>query len=189
MSRRSLANLLSGQEPALGEVWRWYEFQRGLVLEERNRVLIALRNGDAIDSPRYLDKTYGELETVFKFQMDELDLYATLGMFACTEAALRVDCIRRIAEGKKDNVSRKFREIYKPQTRLEAILAVLKDHGSNYGIKGAVAEFKGALSLRDWLAHGRYWKPKLGRAAGYDPKDVFELCSELLQRAGIKLMS
>ena len=41
------------------------------------------------------------------------------------------------------------------------------------GINSAVLEFKGVLNLRHWLAHGRYWKPKLGRVAGYDAVNVF----------------
>jgi hypothetical protein len=44
------------------------------------------------------------------------------------------------------------------------------------------SEFKGTFSLRDWLAHGRYWAPKLGRAQGFLPGDIFDICKQLLKQ-------
>ena len=82
-------------------------------------------------------------------------------------------------------MSRRFWEIYKEhgvrKTRLDDILNIWRDQGATARIKTAVGEFKGALRLRHWLAHGRYWKPKLGRPDGYDPVDVFDICKELLK--------
>lgn len=105
-------------------------------------------------------------------------------MLVCTEAALRVDFIQRVMKREKDEVSRKFRNVFRrrgiEKIRLEEdILEIWKDHFEE--IKSSIAEFKGALNLRHWLAHGRYWKPKLGRVAGYDPVDVFDICKNLLQ--------
>jgi hypothetical protein len=45
--------------------------------------------------------------------------------------------------------------------------------------KSPAGDFKGALKLRNWLAHGRYWTPKLGRKS-YSPGDVFDICEQLL---------
>jgi len=111
-------------------------------------------------------------------------------MLTAAEAALRIDFVVKVSENKKDAVSYRFREAFKARgmksIRLEEdILDTWRDYGSNAGARAAVGEFKGVLGLRDWLVHGRYWKPKLGRAGGYDPIDVYEICSEMLQVIGL----
>jgi hypothetical protein len=65
----------------------------------------------------------------------------------------------------------------------EDILDTWREYGSDPEIKHVVSEFKGALNLRHWLAHGRYWKLNLGRVSGYNPVDVFDICRELLQKS------
>ena len=186
MTRGALSNLLSNEEQNLLDVWSWYEFQRALIGEEKSRVLAGLSSGLGLPMARYVGKTREELDGDFAYQLAELGQLTMLGMLACTEAALRVDFIERVANKKKDDVSRRFWEIYKGQgiekIRLEEdILDTCRDLGLAPGIKPAVAEFKGALHLRNWLAHGRYWKPKLGHAAEYDAVDVFDICKTLLQ--------
>jgi hypothetical protein len=186
MTRRSLANILSTEERDLLQVWSWYELQRALIDEEQGPVFEAMLAGSGLTTSRYAGKTRDELEADFAYQRDELAQLTKLGMLACTEAALRVDFIARVVNKRKDDVSRRFRKVGKARgvekIRLEEdILDTWRDVGIAPGIKLAVAEFKGALHLRHWLAHGRYWRPKLGRAAGHDPVDVFDICKELLQ--------
>ena len=45
----------------------------------------------------------------------------------------------------------------------------------------ARGELRGALHLRHWLAHGRYWKAQLGRKE-YDAQAIFNIVSEVFQR-------
>jgi hypothetical protein len=59
---------------------------------------------------------------------------------------------------------------------LEKILDAMKDEGARASV---VADFRGVLRLRNWLAHGRYWHPRLGR--GYTPSDVFDISRNLVQ--------
>ncbi len=187
MTRRGLSNLLSDEKQSLPEVWGWYEFQRALVGEEKSPVLAAMPGELNLSLSRYVGKTPEELEDDFAYQIAELGWLTMLGMLACTEAALRVDFIERVSNKKKDDTSRQFQKICKQQgikkIRLEEdILDTWKDFGSRARTKSAVGEFKGVLRLRHWLAHGRYWRrPKLGRAAGYDPVDVFDICKLMLQ--------
>ena len=190
MTRRSLSNILSGQEQSLGDVWGWYEFQRALTGEELSRVLDALRADQCLQSPHYFGKSRDELQDEFAYQTAELDRAAIFEMFACVEAALRVDFVVRVSNKWKDDVSRAFWDVYQAQgierVRLEEdVLDVWRLRGTQPAIRTAVADFKGALNLRNWLAHGRYWKPKLGRAGGYDPVDVFEICEALLRAVGL----
>jgi hypothetical protein len=41
-----------------------------------------------------------------------------------------------------------------------------------------LGELKGALNYRHWLAHGRYWEPKLGRK--YDYESLYLLVQTVL---------
>ncbi len=183
MRRQLLGGILSEQEQDLPEVWEWYGFQDALVGEEKSRVLSAWSGGTALSAPRYFGLTRDELDDWFDAQRMELDKLTMLGLIAATEAALRVDFIVRVVERSKDAVSRRFRQLSRrwPDIALEeSILDVWRDTTDNAPIKNAVAEFKGVLKLRHWLAHGRYWKPRLGRE-NYDPIEVFAICDELLK--------
>jgi len=112
-----------------------------------------------------------------------------LVLLAAAEAALRVDYILRIIENKKDGVSKGFVALYKKQ-QLEVgledqLLRVWKRQPSATAArKSAMGDFRGALKLRHWLAHGRYWKPQL--AQEYDPQDVFDICDALLKATSIR---
>jgi hypothetical protein len=43
---------------------------------------------------------------------------------------------------------------------------------------GLISDLIGAFRYRDWLAHGRYWPPKLGRK--YDYESVYKLAEDIL---------
>ena len=166
----------------------WYEFQRALIGEEKGRVLDVLTAGLGPAPNRYVGKTAAELATDFEFQISELDQLTILGLLTATEGSLRVDFIHRAWNKLKDDVSREFRKAFKKtekrteRIRFEAdILDTWLDHTASARIKKAIGDFKGALKLRHWLAHGRYWRPKLVRARGYSALDVFDICKELLQ--------
>jgi hypothetical protein len=49
-------------------------------------------------------------------------------------------------------------------------------------LSGPVGDFKGALHLRHWLAHGRYWHQIFAR--DYSPGDVFDICFALQEGIG-----
>jgi hypothetical protein len=197
VTRPSLSEILSGEELGLQEVWSWYAFQRALIGEEKSRVLGAPAGDLGLATSRYVGKTREEVEGDFAYQIAELAQVAKLGMLASTEAALRIDSIERVLNRKRDAVSRRFLDInggrwWKPFSRRgihnarldEDILNTWRDHGPDPDIRHVVSEFKGVLKLRHWLAHGRYWKPRLGRAS-YDILDVFEICRQLLQAVGL----
>ena len=39
--------------------------------------------------------------------------------------------------------------------------------------RGLIGDLRGAFKFRHWIAHGRYWEPKLGRK--YDFDSVYDL--------------
>jgi hypothetical protein len=190
MTRRSLSNILSNEEQSLQDVWVWYEFQRVLIGEEKSRVFDLLASGRSSLASRYFGKTRQELDDDFTKQITELRNLTSLGMLASTEAALRIDFIVRVRNRKKDILSRRFRGVRKhrqiEKIRLEEdILEAWKECCVVSGIGNTIGEFKGVLKLRHWLAHGRYWRPKLGRAEEYSAVDVFDICNEMLHALSV----
>lgn len=177
---------LSYEEVTIQEVWEWYEYQELILGGEKTRVLAGLRSDSLPSDSRFFGWAYDDIEEFFDRQRNELEFLAMLSLLAATEAAIRVDFIVRVQKRRKGAASRRFREISKrrgeDKIRLEEdILEPWKDLVPT--TKGPIGCFKGALNLRHWLAHGRYWNPKLGRT--YSPGDVYDISAGLLQALGL----
>jgi hypothetical protein len=118
--------------------------------------------------------TIKELQAELDERINELDKSTAFTVLAAIEAHLRVDYIQRCQSKGKDDLSRKFRDLYKCKgnkaSLSEDILELWKD---NVCRKTVVSELKSAFNFRHWLAHGRYWVAKLGRK--YDFNDVLTL--------------
>lgn len=165
-------------------IWSWFqEGLRGLRLRE-NELLAGSFTPSELE-PHLLGLSTEELKALFSDYRAELDAAAALALMASTEAALRADYQNRISRKLKDPVSREFRNLRKSRKnriRLdEDILGVWADRGR--ARRSAVAEFRGVLNYRDWLAHGRYWKARLGRP--YEARDAFVAGSTLLQSVAL----
>jgi hypothetical protein len=85
-------------------------------------------------------------------------------------------------------VTSQFREAYKKaqeekrRVRLdEEILEIWLDQENSP--RNLIEEFRAALNYRHWLAHGRYWIPKLGRQ--YHPVLVQKIAADLLSSLNI----
>jgi hypothetical protein len=80
----------------------------------------------------------------------------------------------------KDPLSREFRQLYKTneeRVRLDEDLLRLWAQ-NDPGLGPLISNLRGALKFRHWLAHGRYWEPKLGRK--WDFTEVYLLASRIL---------
>lgn len=171
-------------DPDISAIWLWHQFQMALVAEEKGHVLRMFNPGApalAVAELRPHERqftafTKEEVEDFFEAQRGRLELLTMFELLATAEAILRIEFGARVTARKKDPLSRRFRKIHKARgdkIRLdEDILAPLKEEGV------AVGDFRGTLRLRDWLAHGKYWQPKLGRA--YSPADVFDVVREVV---------
>lgn len=42
------------------------------------------------------------------------------------------------------------------------------------------SDFIGVLNYRNWLAHGKYWSPKLGQK--YTPGDTYDIVERLIEK-------
>lgn len=167
--------------PDLNASWDWFEFQSEMLAAARSRAL----HGHAPPGPvpfeqRLLGLTPEESASIFDAQKHHLDLLCMLDLLTTTEAILRVDFWKRVEQKKKDPLSRRYRELSRRKRSLrldDDILEALKDAGVR---PQSISGFRGALRLRHWLAHGRYWHPKLGR--DYAPNDVFDIARALLDQ-------
>lgn len=123
----------------------------------------------------FLTYTIQEVQQEKEDRLAEIDATLALTLLASIEATFRVDYLRRCYHKKKDPLSRHFRNLYKKygaRVSLEdELLTGWRQHGSVP--PNLLDEIKGAFRYRHWLAHGRYWTPKLGRR--YDFSQVFDL--------------
>ncbi len=100
-------------------------------------------------------------------------------VLASIEAAFRVDYLRRCYAKHRDRLSRTLRELYQDKGARVSLSDDLLDVWKNHGSVPArlVGDIRSAFGYRDWLAHGRYWVPKLGRQ--YDFASVYNLAREV----------
>ncbi len=131
--------------------------------------------------PKFVGYSVEEVRQEQNLRLDELDRNSTFNLLAAIEASFRVDFYLRCQDKKKDPLSRDFRDLYKQKgdkiSFEEDILEVWKLHFPN--AKKSLSDLKGAFRYRHWLAHGRYWIPKLGKK--YDFLAIYLLAQEIEQ--------
>jgi hypothetical protein len=118
---------------------------------------------------------------VLQIRLDEHDYSSALTILPAVEAAVKIDYLERVSQKLKDNLSREFRQLYRRKERRASleddILDIWREHG---GVNAKlIGELKGAFKYRHWLAHGRYWVPKLARK--YDYVGVYTLADEIFR--------
>jgi len=118
---------------------------------------------------RYAINTMDEIRKMRVNRLTELDKLSGFAVLSSIEATLKVDYLIRCKDRKKDALSRRFRRIFKKKKErisfdTELIDSWAQEHPEYKQILG---ELRGAWRYRHWLAHGRYWLPKLGRKYDY----------------------
>ena len=173
-------SLRSAEEYTIQEVLEWYGLQQQAIGHERVRVLHDLHAGAAAADSRFFGMTPDEIDDFFELHRAHLDDLVMLDMLASPEAAIRIDFLSRVKNRGKDPVSRRFRALRKVREDRISLDEHILDAWSKLAAeaRGAVGDFRGALRLRHWRAHGRYWNPKLGR--NYTPSDVYDISSALV---------
>ncbi|MBK3402659.1 hypothetical protein H0176_00660 [Methylorubrum populi] len=121
-----------------------------------------------------------ELHAELAARKRETDTLAALGVLSSLEAALREDFILRCVRGKSDPLSKHFQAIYQSKglrsSLEEDILEGWKQHSTVQA--HVVGQIKGAFKFRHWIAHGRYWEPKLGQI--YDFSSTYQIASVVM---------
>lgn len=114
-----------------------------------------------------------QVSTQLQMRLSELDLQSCLALLACIEARFQMDFRGRCRDRLKDELSRHFRGIAKKRKRQGARISLEEDifeawrlHSSD--LISFIGDLRSAFKFRHWLAHGRYWVPKLGRKYDYE---------------------
>ncbi|NHK97306.1 hypothetical protein [Rubrivivax benzoatilyticus] len=142
------------------------------IAEHYNVIEKALRSHyltSPASNPNFFGYTYHELREELTARLEEEGRMMAMSVLAAIEAAFRVDYLQRVYERKKDPLSREFRRIYKkkgPRAGLEE--EILEGWKNETQIPPRlISDLRSAFRFRHWLAHGRYWNPKLGRKFDY----------------------
>jgi len=122
---------------------------------------------------KFIGYTAQETQQEQNLRLDELDKNSVFSLLAALEASFRVDFYLRCYGREKDDLSRFFRAVIKAKgdkiSLEDDILETWRNHFP--AAKAHLSELKGAFRYRHWLAHGRYWTPKLGKK--YDFSSVY----------------
>ena len=114
---------------------------------------------------RFAGKRLDEVGKELASRLDESDTRSAFAVLTSLEASFRIDFDVRCRKRLKDDLSVYFRRVEKTRknaVRLdEDILEGWKRHTDV--LPTLIGDLRSAFKFRHWLAHGRYWTPKLGR--------------------------
>lgn len=177
--------LLQPDPQSLDQVFNWYLAAAESFGHHRSATLAALRVGGAAEA-RFTGMTAGDVDAHFDAQRRNLDRLTILNMVATAEAAVRADYRRRVDAKRKDRLSKAYRAFHGGLSNAQRLRPPFDEQGILHALKGAgvmhphlVADFRNALRLRHWIAHGRYWTQPLARNT-YAPDDVHRIILALL---------
>lgn len=135
---------------------------------------------------RFVGKRKDEFERELASRIEESDVRSTFFVLTAVEAALRLDFERRCKRRLKDNLSKYFRAIHK-RRKSRAPLDEIIDGWIVHEPSSSrlLHEVRATFGLGHWLAHGRFWIPKLGRR--YDFAAVYLLAEAVITGLGLEV--
>jgi hypothetical protein len=134
-------------------------------------------NPDSMGSPARFDGSHAvRLDARPVDYFEETGLRSSLAILTWIEAVFQLDYqYRSRRNGPKDSLSKAFRAIRKSGKRITRLDPELFDAWTKHtlGVNALIGDLRNAFKYRNWLAHGRYWTPKLGR--DYDFEYLYRL--------------
>lgn len=130
---------------------------------------------------RFLGYSVAEVAEQLHARLAESQLRASLTVLSCLEAAFRIDYLQRCYHRDRSDIARCFRDLYKEHAEHVRLDEHILDTWAAYftEARALISELKGAFHFRHWLAHGRYYTPKLGRK--FDYLYLYELADEVFE--------
>jgi len=144
------------------------------------RTYFRLASGRPSFVARFAGYSYSEVEQELADRVNETDMRSALAVMSRIEAAFRIDYTERCRRKMSDDISIAFRRLHKKHgKRVSLEENVFETWRTVYpGTSSLIGELKGAFKFRHWLAHGRYFQPKLGRK--YDYQYIYILAINVL---------
>jgi hypothetical protein len=126
------------------------------------------------------------LKRYFGPDSPETGLRSSLAILTWIEAAFQLDYRYRCRNRLRDDLSRAFRATYKRRPDNVSLEKDIFDAWSSYasGAHQLIAGLRSAFKFRNWLAHGRYWTPKLGRS--YDFESLYLLADAVYSKLPLR---
>lgn len=136
--------------------------------------------GQRLD-PKFIGYSIADVDRERDQRLEELDMNSAFNVLAALEASFQMDFLARCSKRKKDDLSRYFRTVQKKKGKRIALEEDILEGWKTFcpETKSLISLVKTALGYRHWLAHGRYWTPKLGRR--YDFSSVYLLAQDVDQ--------
>ena len=101
-----------------------------------------------------------------------------MSILAALEATFRIDFLQRCYKRRRDPLSRAFREIHREKGQYVPLTDIFSEWQQHSNVsQSVIADLKRAFRYRHWLAHGRYWTPKIGQEYDYD--DIYMLAESI----------
>jgi hypothetical protein len=168
----------SGENQDIQDIALWYRMNIDAIEQYKKNILSFLHSEVSVPE-QFIGMTVTEVNEHFAILSKEIELSFSLNAIAAIEAKFRIDYLERATDKLKDELSRRFREIFKEKGKRvgleEEILDGWKIHHPEY--KALIGTYIQSLNFRHWIAHGRYWVPKFGR--NYDFTIIYVLCEEI----------
>lgn len=176
----SVLRFVAERAPDLAEVLAWYETQLLLLNNEDRRIDKLLRSDPDLIPREYFGLTFQEVRDQFDASRKHLLYAGLLHLLTTTEALLRLRFQALATHDRSQKISRDFRRIKRNRgNKIRLDEDILETWRSLYpDLVRPIGQFRGVIPLRDWLAHGRHWNPKMSRPS-YTIQDVFEIADEM----------
>jgi hypothetical protein len=170
--------MFSGNEKKIDQIWLWYDDQKEALQDYRNKVVEELYSEVSLKHAKFLNYTVEEINEYFDNSKLHLEELVTFELISSTEASLKMDYLRRSYNKDKSSIGRKFRDIYKLKTeRVSLEKDIIETWKAQLLYKNPFHDFLGLLNFRNWIAHGRYWNPRLGRQ--YTPEIAYSIAEDI----------
>jgi len=174
-----MPEFIAERDHDLHGVFHWYRRQLDNLNEQERQLPRLLAVQSAGD--KYFGETLDELRALFARDRLHLRNAALLLLLTEAEALLRIQFAQLCKRKRKPKLYTEFRRVTRERGDRIRLIEDILDTWTAVAPETAksIREFKGVIPLRDWLAHGRYWNPKLGRHA-YTVDDVYDIAAGML---------
>lgn len=170
---------LSGKEQSIAFIWSWYEDQREALFDFRTKIFTSVIVSSSAVHSKFIGLTIDELNDYFKNSEEELEHLVCFDLISATEAVLRSDFYARVYNRDKSELGRTFRGLERDKGNKISLEYDIIDNWKEivYARKTDFSNFLGLIGYRHWLAHGRYWTPKLGQQ--YTPSVTYNIAESI----------
>ena len=173
------------QQHTIDDARNWHSAMVEAMAAHRASVLDSLHRETVAAGTRFFGLTRDEVDLLFDADRQELDAMTILSLMASAEATIREDYLDRIARRLKDSLSAAYIALHRSLPAAQRRRPLLDEHvleamrNSGQVAPHLIGDFRDALRLRHWLAHGRYWTVDLGRNS-YAPDDIYRVVHALI---------